>query len=188
MNRFILSTDPVEAAQMHCDKHVVKMILEEAQMLSTAHRVLDGTMTIEQRYVQGSLPARFRKVKRWVHSNPDLDKVLYQATHINHPCAVWSRICRDNYLWGYELLEALCKEYTHRYGKTHLVETKLIDVLSHPPHKIQYGQILTNFPQAMPDECKHEDSVEAYRKYYIEKKVRFAKWTNRQPPSWWPNS
>ena len=188
MNRFILSTDPVEAAQMHCDKHVVKMILEEAQMLSTAHRVLDGTMRIEERYVQGSLPARFRKVKKWVHPNPDLDAVLYQATHINHPCAAWSRVCRDNYLWGYELLDNLCSEYTYRYGKTHLVETKLLDVLSHPPRHIQYGQILTDFPQAMPDECKLDNPVEAYRKYYIEKKARFAKWTNRPQPNWWPNS
>ena len=42
MNIFYLDRDPVIAAQMMCDKHVVKMILESAQMLSTAHRVLDG--------------------------------------------------------------------------------------------------------------------------------------------------
>jgi hypothetical protein len=60
MNRFILSEDPGIAALMHCDKHVVKMILEEAQMLCTAHRVLDGTMVIGEKYVEGSLPARFR--------------------------------------------------------------------------------------------------------------------------------
>jgi hypothetical protein len=36
MNIFILDKDPVVAAQMQCDKHVVKMILESAQMLSTA--------------------------------------------------------------------------------------------------------------------------------------------------------
>ena len=42
MNIFYLDKNPVVAAQMQCDKHVVKMILESAQMLSTAHRVLDG--------------------------------------------------------------------------------------------------------------------------------------------------
>ena len=42
MNRFVLDQDPLKAAAYHCDKHVVKMILEEAQMLSTAHRILDG--------------------------------------------------------------------------------------------------------------------------------------------------
>ena len=42
MNIFYLSTNTDECARYHCDKHVVKMILETAQMLSTAHRVLDG--------------------------------------------------------------------------------------------------------------------------------------------------
>ena len=42
MNIFILDKDPVMAAQLQCDKHVVKMIVESAQMLSTAHRMLDG--------------------------------------------------------------------------------------------------------------------------------------------------
>lgn len=35
MNIFILSRSPDEAAQMQCDKHVVKMCLETAQILST---------------------------------------------------------------------------------------------------------------------------------------------------------
>jgi tRNA A37 N6-isopentenylltransferase MiaA len=38
MNIFVLSTDPEKAAIYHCDKHVVKMILESAQLLSTACR------------------------------------------------------------------------------------------------------------------------------------------------------
>jgi len=187
MNRFILSEDPGIAALMHCDKHVVKMILEEAQMLCTAHRMLDGTMVIGEKYVEGSLPARFRKVKHWVHPNPDLDRILYKATHINHPCAIWSRVCRDNYLWGYELLESLCEEYTHRYGKKHATEGKLLKALSNAPHNIQYGLNMTEFPQAMPDDCKRPNAVEGYRQYYIEHKARFAKWTNRTTPHWWPN-
>ena len=47
MNIFILHKDPIKAAQDQCDKHVVKMIVESAQMLSTVHRMLDGS--IEQR-------------------------------------------------------------------------------------------------------------------------------------------
>ena len=185
MNRFILSKDPGIAGLMHCDKHVVKMILEEAQMLSTAHRILDGTMVIQERQVEGT--NKVRKIKHWVHPDPDMDKVLYRATHINHPCAIWSRVCRDNYLWGYELLESLCEEYTHRYGKKHATEGKLLKALSNAPHHIQYGQQLTEFPQAMPDDCKRADPVEGYRQYYIQHKARFAKWTNRVPPHWWPS-
>ena len=44
MNIFVLSEEPVEAAQMMCDKHCSKMIVEAGQMLSTAHRMLDGYM------------------------------------------------------------------------------------------------------------------------------------------------
>lgn len=42
MNIFHLDRDPVVAARMMCDKHVVKMIVEYAQLMSTAHRVLDA--------------------------------------------------------------------------------------------------------------------------------------------------
>ena len=45
MNIFVLDQDTTQAAQLQCDKHVVKMIVESAQMLSTAHRVLDGILT-----------------------------------------------------------------------------------------------------------------------------------------------
>ena len=176
MNIFVLDNDAATAARMMCDKHVVKMILESCQLLSTAHHVLDGDAVMTK--------GKKREYKTYSNGNTN----ICRCTMINHPCTIWTRASRKNYLWLWKHAHALCKEYTLRYGKTHLVETKLIDVLSHPPHKIQYGQILTQFPQAMPDECKHEDPVEAYRKYYIEKKVRFAKWTNRQPPSWWPNS
>lgn len=187
MNRFILSPLPEIAAMMHCDKHVVKMILEEAQMLSTAHRVIDGTMYIEERHVPGS-PSKVRRIKRWKHPDKDMDTILYQATHINHPCAEWSRVCHDNYMWGYELLDNLCEEYTYRYGKVHSVQSSgLMDALSKAPHNTQWGRPLTEFPQAMPDHCKHRDAVEAYRQYYIKEKVRFAKWTRREVPYWWPN-
>ena len=43
MNIFILDKDLQIAAQMLCDKHIPKMIIESAQMLSTVHRMLDGT-------------------------------------------------------------------------------------------------------------------------------------------------
>jgi hypothetical protein len=39
MNIFILDTDPTLAAQYACDKHVVKMVLETAQLLSTVAHV-----------------------------------------------------------------------------------------------------------------------------------------------------
>lgn len=121
MNIFYLDNDVTTCAEMHVDKHCVKMILEYAQLLCTAHRVLDGKEVVEQKYVKGSLPARYRNVKRWKLTDERND-LLYSATHINHPSAVWARQNVENYKWLQSLLVALCKEYTYRYGKVHKCE------------------------------------------------------------------
>ena len=47
---------------------------------------------------------------------------------------------------------------------------------------------LTPFAQAMPDYCKSEDIVQAYRKYYIMEKQHLAKWSKREIPEWWTNN
>jgi hypothetical protein len=172
MNRFILDTNPQVAAQMHCDKHVVKMILEETQMLSTTHRILDGKEYIE---------TGKRKIRRW-RLNDDREYVLYKATHVNHPCTLWSMMSHRNYIWGFNLLEALHSEYTHRYKKVH-ASFRIMDFLVNPPSLIKLGA-QTPFPQCMPDDAKNVDSIQAYRKYYIMYKKHFARWTNRDVPEW----
>jgi hypothetical protein len=174
MNRFILDEDPQIAAEYHCDKHVVKMIVEECQMLCTAHRILDGIEI-------GGQSKSGRKAKRWVL--PDSrETTLYHATHVNHPCTQWSMFTSENYVWSVSLLQCLLDEYTYRYGKHHKCE-QLFPHLQKLPKNIVLGK-QTTFPQAMPDECKHDNPVVAYRKYYIEHKKRFAKWTSREVPGW----
>lgn len=157
MNIFVLSYDPVEAAQMQCDKHVVKMILESAQMLSTAH-----------------------------HLCGDPDPIMYKPTHKNHPCSVWVRQSKANYKWLYDHFLALCMEYTHRYGKVHLCETKLGQVLNQYPTKIKdIG--LTPFAVAMqanPECIIKNDVVKSYRMYYKTKTFSMV-WTNRKTPGWY---
>ena len=175
MNIFYLDENFETAAQQHVDKHVVKMIIEYAQLMSTAHRILDG-----DEYIDASSG---RRIKRWRHPNDNMDSVLYKASHINHPSAIWARETFTNYLWLYSLWEKLCEEYTHRYGKIHMTQQKLQDILSMPPHHINDGP-LTKMPQAMPDDVKTEDSVEAYREYYRQYKFNMAKWTNREIPAW----
>ena len=69
MNVFYLHKDPKVAAEMSCDKHVVKMILESAQLLSTAHRVLDGSEYYDKTKYG-------RKIKRWNHPNSNLVPLL----------------------------------------------------------------------------------------------------------------
>jgi hypothetical protein len=179
MNIFWLDKNPKINAQMHLDKHVVKMIIEYAQLLSTAHRLLDGTEL-------SVLTAAGRKKKVW--QLPDhRDSVLYSATHANHPSAVWVRQDYHNYTRLYQLFVATCDEYTYRYGRTHLTDTKLREALATPPnYKIDHiTKLLTDPTPAMPDECKIPgDVVASYQKYYIDKKADMAKWTNREPPEW----
>ena len=90
MNVFILDDDQKRAAQFHTDRHCVKMILETAQLLCSAHHM----------------------------SNSKLD-IPYRLSHKNHPCSIWTRTSLSNYLWLANLGIALSHEYTYRYGKTH---------------------------------------------------------------------
>lgn len=174
MNIFVLSTNALDCAEMHCDKHVVKMILEYAQLLSTAHRVLDGSISV-------SLSKSGRKQKRYVLSD-DREFVLYASTHHNHPCAVWVRESSANYAWLLELFGCLLHEYQYRYHKVHAT-ARLQNHLSTIPVNITYGA-LTPFPQCMPYEYHAADTVDAYRSYYINEKKDFAKYTNRNKPNW----
>lgn len=155
MNIFVLNEDPVLAAQEQCDKHVVKMVLETAQMLSIAHRV-DDNATFEY---------------------------LYKVTHLNHPCVKWVLQSKANYEWLYKHFVGLCDEYTKRYNKVHLSDKKLRDFLKNSPSNLP-NLGLTPFPQAMPDEYRKKNPVEAYRTYYIKDKSYFAKWKSGNVPSW----
>jgi hypothetical protein len=174
MNLFYLHKDPVQSAEMHCDKHVVKMIIEYAQMLSTAHRMLDGTQ-----YTDASSG---RRIQRWRLDNSNMDGVLYKASHINHPSTRWVRENAIQYQYAYDMFTALCDEYTYRYGKIHLTDTKLRDLLNEIPNNITLGSY-SEPPQCMPEDVKvQNDSISAYHKYYQEYKKDFAVWTARPTP------
>lgn len=177
MNIFYLSHSPVESAQWMVDRHVVKMILESAQLLSTAHRYLDGV-----EFVGKSKTGR--KKTSWVLKD-ERETVLYEATHINHPSAVWVRKSVENYLWLVEHFHALGKEYTYRYGKTHKCFTSNLSyMLSSPPNNLREYN-MTLMPSAMADEYKIGISpIENYRNYYKNGKKHLHSWKNRQPPDW----
>lgn len=180
MNIFVLSNDPVEAAQMQCNAHVVKMIVESAQMLSTAHRVLDGVI--------GKAPSKSGKTmsKHWTLPD-DREAVLYKAVHVGHPCTVWTMKSNNNYTWHWIHFAALCDEYTHRYGKVHATDKLLREKLKALPRNIEVGY-KTQFPLAMKSnpECMFpNDPVKSYRMFYQTKQDRFKMaWTNREVPEW----
>lgn len=161
MNIFFLDENPTLSAQYHVDKHVVKMILETAQLLCSVHHVTDQVTT------------KYRL---------STDQVPYKLSHKNHPCAVWARQSLSNYLYLCELGLELGKEYTYRYGKRH----KSIDVIEwcivNKPSIPDIG--FTTPAMAMPDEFKMDSVVESYRNYYMGAKISLASWKNREKPFW----
>ncbi len=156
MNIFYLDQDPVLAAQYHCDKHVVKMILETAQILSTVCR-----------------------------HNYDSRPGLYKPTHEHHPCVQWANLTGGNYHWLWRLGTDLCNEYTYRYGKVHKSSAVIKACCLEPDNLRQSIEHLTFPAQAMPPEYQRDDSaVAAYRAYYRGAKSSLLVFTRRRPPEW----
>ncbi len=146
MNIFYLSHDPKKAAAYHYNKHVVKMPLEAAQMLCTAHHALGEEHGYDTSYVP------------------------YKKAHLNHPSTIWVRSDALHYYWTYDYMMALGKLYTQKYNKYHLTIEKCHDVLATLPVGIQDSGTWIDPPQCMPDEYKHKDARVAYWNYYISEK------------------
>jgi hypothetical protein len=160
MNIFYLSSDPETAAQMACDKHVIKMILESTQLLYTAQHLNENSLY-------------------------DCPYQPYKIAHKNHPSAIWTRSSMDHYNWLCQLALAYCDEYKYRYGydKEHSSEKHLVWLYNNPP-VLDYDGFIDP-PQCMPEQYKdYDDCVQAYRNYYIGEKLPFARYTNREIPYW----
>ena len=175
MNIFYLHEDPIQNAKWHIDKHIVKMPIEYAQLMSTAHRLLDGEMYLGKTAIG-------RNIKRW-KLHDEREDILYKASHINHPSAIWVRESIENYFEMYKLYMAVLAEFTNRYGKVH-GSSKPSIALIRPPSNIPMVKG-TQLPQCMPEICKVKNNpILAYRNYYIVEKNSFASWKNREIPEW----
>ena len=146
MNIFYLHSDPSKAAKYQYNKHVVKMILESAQMLCTAHHLLDPCNS---------------------------DDIPYKVAHKNHPSTIWVRQSAPHYLWLYFHMMELGNEYYKRYGKKHLTITKCEDILKRYPGGI-FNVGFSEPPQCMPDKYKSNSAIHAYWQYYIAEKSKVA--------------
>lgn len=182
MNRFIIEETPRECAQSHCDKHIVKMPTEEAQMLSTVHRILDGTETRR-------LSSTGKTMAKYWELEDDREQTLYKAVHPKHPCTLWAMETLGNYRWAYALFEELCEEYSYRYNREHAAYTRLAESLRCAPDNIPKILDVTPMPLAMksnPECINHSDVIGSYRHFYATKKERFSlTWKNRDEPVWW---
>lgn len=161
MNIFVLDIDIKKCAEYHNDKHVIKMILESAQLLCGVHHVTDQS------------PHNHHK---------STYQVPYKLSHKNHPCSIWARESLTNYLWLCELGLELSKEYTYRYGKRHKSQDVIEWCIDNRPNIPDKG--FTEPAKAMPDKYKVKSVVESYRNYYNGEKASFSKWKNRKTPHW----
>lgn len=167
MNLFVLHTNPVIAARMHCDRHVVKMITETAQLLSYVHHTLNPKFAVR------------------------VGMYRVNKAHMKHPCTLWMLENSTNYRWAYELLLALLDEYEHRYKPTKPKYVRIRELLPYfeqLPNKIKMTRHdkPLSFVLAMKKapQCMTENAVDSYRRYYIVDKAGFAKWTRRKQPRW----
>jgi len=157
VNIFYLHSNPDVAARYHCDKHVTKMIVESAQLLSTAHHVLTPN-----------------------EANPR----LYKETHRNYPCALWVRHSLLHYDWVFRLMSSLCHEYSYRFGKKHKTEREVLPLLLLAPRTIDAEALFESPPLCMPEQYWGDDAVLSYRAYYRAEKAGFATYRGVHAPFW----
>jgi len=166
VNIFVLDSDPRKSARMVCDKHVVKMPLETVQMLVSA-LIRNGVPPEDMPRTKAGTP--------------------YKETHKHHPCTRWAGDTSKNFVWLWTHGLELCLEYSRRYDRVHRCYYALMelgDLLAQVPlHAMPYGP-LTPHPQAMPDDCKRDDPVDAYRSYYNKDKSEIAEWSHSETPEW----
>ena len=161
MNIFAVNEDPRMAALELPDKLIPKMIVESAQMLSTAHRVLDGD---ERADILG----------------------LYKKAYENHPSTIWVREDAMNYWWLWMHALTLCEEYKWRFspegqgiGNPHKTESVIHALqelpLNIPAEKDTNWEVLQDLPLCMPDQYKTEGGYDqtttgAYQKFVTQDK------------------
>lgn len=151
MNIFFLHRNPKKCAKYHVDRHVVKMILETAQMLCTAIWIV-----MDEDYLEKNPPP-------------------YKKTHYNHPSNVWARKSKKNWQWLHSLGLELCKEYTYRYGKVHKSQAIIESIEC--PSALSDDEFTSPTP-AMPDKYKGNSSLKSYRRYYLKEKSHIHIWKN----------
>ncbi|HET8689006.1 MAG TPA: pyrimidine dimer DNA glycosylase/endonuclease V, partial [Methanosarcina sp.] len=143
MNIFFVSMNPVKAAELLCDQHVIKMTLESLQILYTSirkhvtyalianYRIYDNLAELGRRTTAGDFPPgdlQECKESYYRYKNFCKKRIIYKATHIEHPCVVWASSNFFNFMWLLTHFSALCDEYEERYGKEHGCKKHLINI------------------------------------------------------------
>jgi hypothetical protein len=154
VNIFATSNCPIESAKFLDDKRCQKMVLESAQLLSTALRV-----------------------------NGYKGDDVYKIAHLNHPSSKWTRATQGNYKWLLEHFRALCNEYNRRTGKVH-ASSKLLPIFEANAGLIPIGEKMPfsnnarNLTKGV-DFTHETDTIKAYQLYLS---VRWE--SDKREPKW----
>lgn len=160
MNLFLPDPSIKVSVESLDDKRVNKMILETAQLLSTAIRIID----------------------------PDTELNIYKMTHKNHPVSIWVRSTIDNYIYTLNYFKTISDEYTYRTGKVHkssLLYPVFFKFITSNEGAMTLNKGLTPFANCT--EFKEDEVHTAYKKTLESKWIRdklIPKWTNRSRPTW----
>ena len=178
MNLFFLHPNPRKCARWHCNKHVVKMLLESCQLLYTAHWVFAAQAGLDTPDLTDAPMTVSSK------------QAGYKPTHRNHPCGRWVRASLSHYLWLCQLAAELVREYRFRYGatKVHACEAHVVWLTSHTPAGL-LDNGWSSPPSAMPEAFRiSANTVRNYRHFYATAKEQrgFLVYMGRQRPHWLP--
>ena len=157
MNIFVLDSDPAIAAEMMCDKHIVKMPLESAQMLSTAINMRGGDALYKSTHINHPCSVWTRQT---------LGNFLWLYDH------------------GIALCDEYTNRYNKEHKSRAVIVDCLKQANKLGPAFINLRR--TQHPLCMPDEYKTDSVVDSYRDYYSCEKYMIASWSKTSPPSWWP--
>ena len=157
MNIFVNDPCPILSAVALPDKLVTKMPVETCQMVS----IIFSKWYYDWGYI------------------PKKDGTPYstaKGAFRNHPCTQWASKSHENLAWLIRHGYALCNEYRHRYEKEHSC-MKSLEVAENifatkSGKEISIYKNVVEFTRAMPDEWKHDttiDTFEAYKRYIASK-------------------
>ncbi len=165
MNIFVLSLNPWKAAEMHCDILVNKMAVEAMQMITCAC-IARGIPTASLPLSAAGKPLR--------------------GGYKHHPCSIWVQECWENFLWACNYGLALCQQFQLRFGKAHACEPKIQMLMDWAILSNAFPILgeMTPFVQAMDDEYRNDDPVQAYRDWFSSK--TYHRWNRGVPaPDWY---
>lgn len=158
MNIFATHVSPIKSAEWLDDRRVIKMLLETAQLLSTA--------------------LRRHGVGNGIH---------YKAAYQKHPCTIWAGDTRGNFDWLCEHGLALCNIYTAVYGKTHNSE-RVIQFAYKMRRHIPMGRRKEMADCTEFKHRTDVNIYERYRMFmclkWLERDTKQPTWQGRETPYW----